>query len=206
MKNKNRRTSYTVHTCWSPLTTELVTSTEYMAVIKSHHSPPPPPPPPFLLPTLYMRRGVRRVCGVDEADCARVSEAAVFAEEEREAVSLRIRPARLASSRLPGSLKLFDDRTGQHHRRWGGETGAGGGGVWKPVICIQLFLSSCPAPLLLLPLLYLFLYPSPLSIPLLPSLRSVSETPSSSLKKLCAAARRPGLQPGEPERVCRKWK
>lgn len=57
---------------------------------------------------------------MDEADCARVSEAVVLAKEEREAVSLRIRPARLASSRLPGSLKLFDDRTGQHHCRWGG--------------------------------------------------------------------------------------
>lgn len=34
---------------------------------------------------------------MDEADCARVSEAVVLAEEEREAVSLRIRPARLAS-------------------------------------------------------------------------------------------------------------
>lgn len=99
---------------------------------------------------------------MDEADCACVSEAVVLAEEEREAVALRIRPARLASSRLPGSLKLFDDRTGQHHCRWGemgGGAGAGGGGVWKPVICIQLFLSSCSAPLLLFPLLYLFLYP-----------------------------------------------
>lgn len=59
------------------------------------------------------------MCGVDKADCACVSEAVVLVEEEREAVSLRIRPARLASSCLPGSLKLFDDRTGQHHRRWG---------------------------------------------------------------------------------------
>ncbi len=68
---------------------------------------------------------------MDEADCACVSEAVVLAEEEREAVSLRIRPARLASSRLPGSLKLFDDRTGQHHCRWGEMGGgcAGGGGV-----------------------------------------------------------------------------
>lgn len=45
----------------------------------------------------------------------------------------------------------------------GGNWGEGGRrrcGLWKPVICIQLFLSSCPAPLfLLLPLLYLFLYP-----------------------------------------------
>lgn len=76
------------------LTSELVTSTEYMATIESHHSPPPPPPPLFLLLTLG--GGVRRVRSVDEADCARVSEAAVFAEEEREAVSLRIRPACLA--------------------------------------------------------------------------------------------------------------
>lgn len=144
-----------MHTCWSPLTTELVTSTEYMAVMKSHHSPPPPL---FLLPTLYMRRGVRRVCGVDEADCARVSEAAVLAEEEREAVSLRIRPARLASSRLPGSLKLFDDRTGQHHRRWG-----------RRVLVVVgygslSFVYSCFFHLVQLPsssshLLYLFLYP-----------------------------------------------
>lgn len=89
-----------------------------MAVIKSLHSPPPSPLFPLL--TLSMQRGVRRVCSVDEADCACVSEAVVLAEEEREAVSLRIRAARLASSRLPGSLKLFDDRTGQHHRRWGG--------------------------------------------------------------------------------------
>lgn len=87
---------------------------------------------------------------MNEADCACVSEAVVLAEEGREAVSLRIRLACLALSRLPGSLKLFDDRTGQHHCRWGGsrEGGVGaGGGVWKPVICIQLFLSSCPAPL-----------------------------------------------------------
>lgn len=102
--------------------------------------------------------------GVDKADCVCVSEAVVLAEEEREAFSLRIRPARFASSRLPGSLKLFDDRTGQHHCRWraGGERTDGigvvvGGEVWKPVICIQLFLSSCPAPLLLLLLFYLFL-------------------------------------------------
>ncbi|KAK2847518.1 hypothetical protein Q5P01_010517 [Channa striata] len=54
--------------------------------------------------------------GVNEADCACVSEAVVLAEEESKAVSLRIQPARLALSRLPGSLKLFDDRTGQHHR------------------------------------------------------------------------------------------
>lgn len=59
------------------------------------------------------------MCGVDKADCACVSVAVVLVEEEREAVSLRIRPAPLASSCLPGSLKLFDDRTGQHHRRWG---------------------------------------------------------------------------------------
>ncbi|TNN80734.1 hypothetical protein EYF80_008968 [Liparis tanakae] len=39
--------------------------------------------------------GVWRVCGVDEADCACVSEAAVLLEEERVAVALRIRPARL---------------------------------------------------------------------------------------------------------------
>eukprot|EP00064_Thunnus_orientalis_P016413 superscaffoldBa00003251_g16478 len=70
-----------------------------------------------IIQTEEVQRGVRRVCGVDEADCACVSEAVVLAEEEREAVSLRIRAARLASSRLPGSLKLFDDRTGQHHRR-----------------------------------------------------------------------------------------
>lgn len=100
---------------------------------------------------------------MDEADCVCVSEAVVLAEEEREAVSLRIRPARFASSRLPGSLKLFDDRTGQHHHRWWWGRGSvgvvvGGGEVWKPVICIQLFLSSCPAPLLLPLLVCLFLY------------------------------------------------
>ncbi|MED6271944.1 hypothetical protein CHARACLAT_025338, partial [Characodon lateralis] len=48
--------------------------------------------------------------------------ATVFGEDETEAVSLRIRPARLASSRLPGSLKLFDDRTG-HITAGGGERG-----------------------------------------------------------------------------------
>lgn len=42
----------------------------------------------------------------------------------------------------------------------GGSVGVvvGGGEVWKPVICIQLFLSSCPAPLLLPLLVCLFLY------------------------------------------------
>lgn len=161
-----------LHVCWSRPTTEPVTSTEYMAVIKSLHCLPSPTPV-FLLLALYMwwgaggaEWGVKRVCSVDEADCVCVSEAVVLAEEEREAVSLRIRPARFASSRLPGSLKLFDDRTGQHHHRWGGGERSdgvgvvvGGGEVWKPVICIQLFLSSCPAPLLLLLLLVcLFLY------------------------------------------------
>ena len=57
---------------------------------------------------------------MDEADCACVSQAMVLVEEETEAVSLRIRPTRLASFRLPGSLKLFDDRTGQHPCRWRG--------------------------------------------------------------------------------------
>lgn len=45
----------TAHTCWSHLTTELVTSTKYMAVIKSLHSPPPSPL--FLPLTLSMQRG-----------------------------------------------------------------------------------------------------------------------------------------------------
>lgn len=113
-----------LHVCWSRPTTEPVTSTEYMAVIKSLHCLPPPPSV-FLLLAIYMwwgvwgtEWGVKRVCSVDEADCVCVSEAVVLAEEEREAVSLRIQPARFASSRLPGSLKLFDDRTGQHHHRW----------------------------------------------------------------------------------------
>lgn len=111
-----------------------------------------------------MEGGGCAVC-MDEADCVCVSEATVFGEDETEAVSLRIRPARLASSRLPGSLKLFDDRTGHITAGGGGEGRAGGGGgggaavggVWKLVICIQLFLSSCGAPFLLPPL-YLFLY------------------------------------------------
>lgn len=76
---------------------------------------------------------------MDKADCACVSEAVVLAEEEREAVSLRIRAARLASSRLPGSLKLFDDRTGQHHRRWGEWGGSEGGGCWWGMEACHLY-------------------------------------------------------------------
>lgn len=109
--------------------------------------------------------GVKRVCSVDEADCVCVSEAVVLAEEEREAVSLRIRPARFASSRLPGSLKLFDDRTGQHHHRWWW----GGGICWcccwwwggmeacHLYTAVSFILSSSPPPppaRLSLPLLY----------------------------------------------------
>ena len=44
-----------------------------------------------------MRRGVRRVRVMDEADCACVCKAVVLAEEEREAAALRILPARLVS-------------------------------------------------------------------------------------------------------------
>jgi len=137
-------------TCWSPLTTELVTSTEEYGFDKVTSFP-------LLLLYFFpgslhvaggvegVRRGRGRLClcvggrgvtGGGEGGCR-------FEDSAR-------------SPRLPGSLKLFDDRTGQHHRGLG-ETG-GGGGVWKPAICIQLFLSSCPAPLLLLLLLLLLLY------------------------------------------------
>lgn len=184
-------------TCWSRC--ELVTSTQYLAVIKSLHSPPLL----FFSSLFTCCGGVRGVCGVNEADCACVSEAVVLAEEGREAVSLRIRLARLALSRLPGSLKLFDDRTGQHHRRW--RWGAGG---WtrKRVVLVPVlgngilsFVYSCFFHLVRLhspppPLTPLSLSPSS-SIPL--SLRPFArETPSSSLKELCAAAGHPGLPPG----------
>lgn len=134
-------------TCWSHC--KLVTSTEYLAVTKSLHF--------FWLFTCC--GGVRRVCGVNEADCACVSEAVVLAEEGREAVSLRIRLARLVLSRLPGSLKLFDDRTGQHHRRWRWGGGCAGGWCWcwwwgmescHLYTAVSFILSSSP-PLLLLP-------------------------------------------------------
>lgn len=101
---------------------------------------------------------------MDEADCARClggrgvsegGEGGCLFEDSARLPRLRLR--------LPGSLKLFDDRTGQHHCRWGGGGGGWTGGVgevWKPVICIQLFLSSRPAPhFLLLLLLYLCLFP-----------------------------------------------
>lgn len=203
-----------LHVCWSRPTTEPVTSTEYMAVIKSLHCLPPPPSV-FLLLAIYMwwgvwgtEWGVKRVCSVDEADCVCVSEAVVLAEEEREAVSLRIRPARFASSRLPGSLKLFDDRTGQHHHRWWW----GGGDLLVLLLVVGRygslsFVYSCFFHLVQLP------SSSPCSsvssstlsscIPLLLLLCSISKTPSSSLKESCVGAGHTGRQPGEPKEVAR---
>lgn len=113
-----------------------------MAAIESHRTHPL-----RLLPYFFsslLAGGLRSVHSVDEADCARVSEAVVLAEEEREAVSLRIRP----SPRLPGSLKLFDDRTGQHHCRWGGSMEAA---LWGMEAChlytaVSFILSSSPFP------------------------------------------------------------
>lgn len=52
---------------------------------------------------------------MEKVDC--VSQTIVLVEEETQAVSLRIRPACLTSFCLASSLKLFDDRTGQHHYR-----------------------------------------------------------------------------------------
>lgn len=53
-EKKRKWINHSVRTFWSPLTSELVTSTEYMAVIKSHHFPPPPPP---LFLFLFLTRG-----------------------------------------------------------------------------------------------------------------------------------------------------
>lgn len=61
---------------------------------------------------------------MDEADCARCLGGRGVSEggEGGEGGCLFEDSARLPRLRLrlPGSLKLFDDRTGQHHCRWGG--------------------------------------------------------------------------------------
>ena len=177
MSKKKKKHVGTLHTqCWSHLV--LVTCTEGTAVIESLHSPPPPPPPLVLLLTLYMQRGGEegvwrgrgRLClcvgghgvsGGGEGGC-------LFEDSAR-------------LPRLASPAWLFEAVRWPHRATslqvggWGGRgggwrgcvcvsvcvTGAGGGGVWKTVICIQLFLSSRPAPLLLLllllPLVYRFL-------------------------------------------------
>lgn len=196
VKCKKRKT-YTMCTCWSHL--RLVASTEYVTVIKSLHSPPSPPL--VRPPTLYMQQGGEEGvwCGRGRL-CLCVGGHGVSGGGEG-GVSLRIRPARLASSRLPGSLKLFDDRTGQHHCRWGVGGCSWCWWWWGMEAChlytaVSFILSSSPPP----PTPHLFLYPL-LLYPLLLLLCSVSETPSSSLKKLYAAARHPGLQPDELEQA-----
>lgn len=142
-EKKRKWINHSVRTFWSPLTSELVTSTEYMAVIKSHHFPPPPPP---LFLFLFLtrggggeegaRRGQGRLCsclggrsvrGGGEGGC-------LFEDSAR-------------SPRLPGSLKLFDDRTGQHHCRWGGG-GVGcvcRGAVGHLYTAVSFILSSSPS-------------------------------------------------------------
>lgn len=117
---------------------------------------------------------------------------AAFAEEGEERGDCLFEDS-ARSPRLPGSLKLFDDRTGQHHCRW-----RGGCAEERWGICIQLFLSSCSAPLLL-PLLYLCVTLSS-SIPLLLLLHSVLRDPFRHFKEVIfwrrahrPAARRAGV-------------
>lgn len=186
----------TMHcTCWSHC--KLVTSTEYLAVIKSLHSPPSL----FLLLTLYMlwwgEEGVRRewgrlclcvrgrgVSGGGKGSC-------LFEDSAR-------------SPRLVSPAWFFE-AIRWPHRATSPQVEMGVGGWLRRRVVLVLvvgygilsFVYSCFFHLVQLPSpppppTPLFLSPSS-SIPLL--LGPFSETPSSYLKELCAAVY-PGLPPG----------
>lgn len=202
-----------LHVCWSRPTTEPVTSTEYMAVIKSLHCLPPPPSV-FLLLAIYMwwgvwgtEWGVKRVCSVDEADCLCVRGRGVSGGGE--GGCLFEDSAR--SLRLVSPAWLFE-AVRWPHRATSPQVVVGWGDLLVLLLVVGRygslsFVYSCFFHLVQLP------SSSPCSsvssstlsscIPLLLLLCSISKTPSSSLKESCVGAGHTGRQPGEPKEVAR---